>query len=154
MKKILTWVLIIVLVIIAGVIISIDKRAPSSDEVSEVERVRIAGALVSVQVASTISAWAQGLGGQESLGEDEGMLFVFDTPARRSFYMKDMNFPIDIIWLDENMQVVYIKENAEPDSYPEETFTPDQKAKYVLEVNAGFVERNGITLGSTMEFVR
>lgn len=90
----------------------------------------------------------KGLSGREKLEEGEGMLFVFEKPDRYAFWMPDMRFAIDIIWLDENMKVVHIQENATPESYPE-SFTPSVPALYVLEVPTGFTREKGITEGVT-----
>ena len=78
------------------------------------------------------------------------MLFVFDHPAQYPFWMKDMNFPIDIIWIDENLKVIFIKKNAVPESYPE-VFTSPQNSKYVLEVVAGFSDKYNIKIGDKVE---
>ena len=86
------------------------------------------------------------------LKENEGMLFVFNHADKYSFWMKDMNFPIDIVWIGEDMHVVYIKKNALPTSYPE-TFTPNQDAKYVLEVISSFSEKNNLKVGDKVEFL-
>jgi uncharacterized membrane protein (UPF0127 family) len=80
------------------------------------------------------------------------MLFVFDKPSIYPFWMKDMNFPIDMIWIGENDEVVYIEKNAQPDSYPE-TFVSSQNAKYVLEVISSFSEKNNLKVGDRVEFL-
>lgn len=103
---------------------------------------------VSVQ-AETVSTNAErnkGLSGRESLEEGHGMFFIFPTLKKHSIWMRDMHFSIDIIWLDEYMKVIHIKENATPESYPEQ-FSPPTKAKYVLEVSAGFTKKWGIVEG-------
>jgi len=74
------------------------------------------------------------------------MLFIFPKSDKQSFWMPDMRFAIDIIWLDEYMKVVHIKESATPESYPEK-FTTSVPAKYVLEVPAGFSKEKGIVVG-------
>jgi uncharacterized membrane protein (UPF0127 family) len=66
--------------------------------------------------------------------------------------MKNMNFPIDIIWIGEDLRVVYIKKDAKPESYPE-AFTPNQDAKYVLEVFSSFSEKNNLKVGDRVEFL-
>ena len=89
-----------------------------------------------VKTVITPSEQAKGLSGLRFLPNDHGMLFVFDTPAKIPFWMKDMNFPIDIYWLDTQGKVVYQVLNAQPckpDYCP--IFTPDKPAKYVLEIN-------------------
>ncbi|MCX6751552.1 MAG: DUF192 domain-containing protein, partial [Candidatus Nomurabacteria bacterium] len=91
-------------------------------------------------------AQEKGLSGRKSLNEDQGMLFVFYKSEIYPFWMKDMNFAIDIIWIDEDFRVVFIKKNASTQSYPE-TFTPNQNARYVLEGSAGFSEKNNLKVG-------
>lgn len=100
---------------------------------------------------SSPEALAQGLSGRQSLGEDQGMLFIFEQPGEHCFWMKEMNFPLDIIWLNENKQVITIKENVHPDTYPER-FCPNKLAKYVIEVNAGIADRALISEGSQLQF--
>jgi uncharacterized membrane protein (UPF0127 family) len=101
-------------------------------------------------VVDTERLRSRGLSNKSSLPEDEGMLFVFDESDIHSFWMKDMNFDIDIIWINENGSVVYIVQNASPESYPE-FFTPTQESMYVWEVNAGFAAENGIDIGGRIE---
>lgn len=104
-----------------------------------------------VDVVNTPETRGRGLSGREQLGKDEGMWFVFDHPARYGFWMKDMNFPIDIIWLDDRYRVVHIEANVSPNTYPK-SFTPDEESLYVLEVAAGRAEVAGITEGATLTF--
>src|ERR1035437_6315215 len=103
----------------------------------QIKFVNIAGQNIKVDLALTQATQAQGLSGRQSLSENEGMLFVFDKPGKYPFWMKDMNFPIDMIWIGENLQVVYIEKDARPESYPE-SYGPSSDAKYVLEVVSGF----------------
>ena len=108
---------------------------------------------VSVEVADDEGERKKGLGGRSELKEGEGMLFIF--PERSSnlvFWMKDMSFPIDIIWIGEDMRIVYIKKNALPESYPE-VFTSDQDAQYVLEVVSRFSEENNLKEEDEVEFL-
>jgi hypothetical protein len=102
-----------------------------------------------VNVARTSEERAQGLSGIESLPDNEGLLFVFDSPGKYSFWMKDMNFPIDIVWIDEGMKVVHIENNISPDTYPT-NFISSRDASYVLEVNSGVVERAGVSVGDSV----
>ena len=118
---------------------------------ANIKMVTIAGQRIVVDVALDDEGRQRGLGGRASIADDEGMLFVFDQPDKYSFWMKDMNFPIDIIWIGENMQVVAVKKNALPELYPE-TYEPDQDAKYVLEVVASFAEKNNLKEGDKVEF--
>lgn len=97
-------------------------------------------------VAQTEQSREKGLGGITTLLKDEAMLFVFGYDNRWSFWMKDMKFPIDMIWLDVNKKVVDVAESVSPDTYPK-SFTPQNVARYVLEVNAGIVNELGIKIG-------
>jgi uncharacterized membrane protein (UPF0127 family) len=72
----------------------------------------IAGVRLSVEVADTPAERGRGLSGREMLPENSGMLFVFDTPGRYGFWMYGMKFPLDIIWIDERLRVVYFVENV------------------------------------------
>lgn len=100
-----------------------------------------------LEVADTHQKRLQGLSGRKSLSEDRGMLFVFPGPAFHSFVMRGMNFPIDIVWFDENFRVIDAKENALPESYHFEAFTPNAPAMYVLEVRAGFFREHNLAPG-------
>lgn len=90
-----------------------------------------------------------GLSGRDKLDENAGLLFVHDGPGIYGIWMKDMRFPIDVIWLDEDYRVVDMAENVEPDSFPK-IFEPSPPALYILEVNTGFAERNGIETGDSL----
>jgi len=109
-------------------------------------RVVIAEQSIPVGIADTDEKRVKGLSGTESLKSNEGMLFVFDRPDNYSIWMKDMNYSLDIIWLNESKEIIYIEENISPKTYPK-LFVPSEKALYVLEVNAGFVENSGIKVG-------
>ena len=88
----------------------------------------------------------QGLSGTASLGELEGKLFFFDELDYHGIWMKDMLFPIDIIWIDNNLKIVHIEENVTPETYPA-VFRPTEPARFVLEVNAHFVDQFQIKVG-------
>ena len=89
----------------------------------------------------------------DSLPEDSGMLFIYDDEAPRSFYMKNTLIPLDIIWINKYRKVVFIKRDAQPERSGEyETFCPEEKAMYVLELNAGSVDRMGLMYGDELQF--
>lgn len=113
----------------------------------------LGGRELSVLVADNATLREKGLSGQENLDGNEGMLFIFEEPGFHGFWMKDMHFPIDIIWFDENYQVVDVWQSATPDSYPK-VFIPRLKAKFVLEVPAGFFADNNLNIGSTIKITR
>ncbi len=133
-----------------------ERNEEISKEAKEIKYVMLGEKKIKVELALTKEDQAQGLSGRISLKENEGMLFVFDKPGEHNFWMKDMKFPIDIIWIDENFNmVIYIKKDARPGSYPE-TYGPSsdsiENAKYVLEVPSGFAEKNNLKIGDRVGF--
>jgi uncharacterized protein len=98
-----------------------------------------------VEIAEKDSQRIKGLSGREEIGENKGMFFKFDQEDYWSIWMKEMLFPLDIVWLDQNLTVVDIRENVSPETYPE-AFLPQKPAKYVLEINAGLCEKHGIKI--------
>ena len=144
-QKFLISCMVVVLFFVAGFVLI---KSPPAKNIY----VKIAGQVLKVELATTSEEQARGLSARQGLAEDEGMLFVFDRPSKYHFWMKDMNFAIDIIWLSEDMHMIYIKKNAEPSSYPE-TFVPNQNAKYVLEVVSGFSDKNNLKEGDILEFL-
>ena len=114
-------------------------------------KIKIGGVHVAVQVMDTPKMRAQGLSGREKLSEREGMLFVFSEDDRHSFWMKDMRFPIDIVWLSQSGEVVDIQHSVSPDTYPTYSFAPQKVARYVLELSAGWTRRHGVGIGDRVE---
>jgi uncharacterized membrane protein (UPF0127 family) len=102
--------------------------------------------ILNIEIADTPETRTQGLSGRSILQYDKGLLFIFEKSGFYPFWMKDMNFPIDIIWINKNLNIVHIKEKATPDSYPK-TFVSGEPALYVLEVNAGVVADKKIKIG-------
>ena len=100
-------------------------------------------------IADTPAARERGLSGADMLAENSAMLFVFDMPDRYAFWMKDMKFPLDIIWLDPAFKIVDIKSNLSPETYPA-TFAPKENSLYVLEANAFFAEKNNLNIGDIL----
>ena len=93
----------------------------------------------------------KGLSDRESIPENTAMLFVFDKADKYGFWMKDMKFPLDIVWLNEKKEIVYLLQNIKPDTYPD-TFFPIDNAMYIIEFNAGFSEKNNIKVGNVLNF--
>jgi len=101
---------------------------------------------VEVTIADTAEERRQGLSGVEYLPEREGKLFLFDEQGYYGFWMRDMNFPIDIFWINENLEIVHIAENVLPESYPA-IYTSPEAARFVLETNAFFADTFQISRG-------
>ncbi len=92
----------------------------------------------------------RGLSGRISLPADKSMLFVYNQEARRCFWMKDMRFAIDIVWLDTKKRVIAVEQNVQPSTYPT-SFCYDN-ARYVVEFTAGTVERLRLNPGDVFRF--
>ena len=104
-----------------------------------------------VEVADNNWSRAQGLSGRENLAKDRGMLFVFDEPGRHAFWMKGMNFSLDLIWINNGV-VVDVTGNAPPLSLSSQNilYKPKEPANMVLEINAGEAARSGINIGDVV----
>ena len=107
----------------------------------------------SVEIADTPEERERGLMFREELGENEGMLFVYEEESPRSFWMKNTLIPLDIIFLDSNMEVINI-EKADPElntSDPNlESYDSESPARYVLEINQNRSEEIGLEKGDEL----
>jgi uncharacterized membrane protein (UPF0127 family) len=118
---------------------------------SKTETLHVSNRSFKLEVADSAQTAALGLGDRSSLGQDQGMLFVLSGNNSACFWMKDMSFPLDIIWFNAQKRVVHIAQSVSPDSYPH-SFCPPQPAKYVIELNAGIVKSLDIQEGQTLQF--
>ena len=113
--------------------------------------VHIGDGVFKADVAKTAEERQQGLSGTSSLRQDQALLLVYETDGKWPIWMKDMRYPIDIVWLDNLKKVVYIAKNVPPDSYPEQ-FTPKDPARYILEFPAGTVDEKNIIVSEQATF--
>ncbi|HMS22480.1 MAG TPA: DUF192 domain-containing protein [Candidatus Levybacteria bacterium] len=98
----------------------------------------------------------KGLSDRNSLPNDSGMLFIFQEKSKPAFWMKNMKFPIDILFINDT-KIVDIVENAKAPSKEQNTaalpiYKPSEDSNYVLEVNAGEVKKNNIKKGDIVTF--
>ena len=152
MKKLYSFLplVILLLALFAGIVVFQGEGVIENFEKENNFHLSIGGAVFNIEIADTTKRRQQGLSGRESLAFDSGMLFVFEREDIHGIWMKDMQFPIDIIWLDEEFVVVDIVSNVSQESFPK-IFQPHALALYVLELKAGTVERMGITTGDKMQ---
>ncbi len=116
-------------------------------------KIDINGTQISVMVADTEAAHKQGLSGRESIKDNQGMLFLFDQPYKYMFWMKDMKFPLDIVFIRDGRIVDMATDLPAPkEGESPATFTPKEMADRVLEVNAGTAKRFGWDLGTEVKF--
>lgn len=107
------------------------------------------GVTLTLEVVQTPEEQQRGLSGRDALSEDYGMLFAYTRDEYYGFWMPDMHFAIDILWLNHAKEVVHIEHGVSPDSYPA-VFRPDVPARYVLEVSAGWATLHGVEEGDTL----
>lgn len=110
------------------------------------------GQTVRLEVAATQDQRSRGLGGRSALPLNQGMLFIYSDEAVRCFWMKDMRFPIDIMWLDGTQKIVHIARNVRPETYPQTFCAAGQPARYVIELPAGQAAPLGADPGQTLRF--
>lgn len=115
---------------------------------------QIGAIVLDVEVMDSAEERARGLMYREKLPEDQGMLFLFPKAAMRSFWMKNVQFPIDILFFNGERKMVGAVENVLPCvTDPCEYYRSVAEAQYVLEVNAGFVAGNLVEVRDELDFV-
>lgn len=154
-KKSINWILIIIVALFAAFLLQVF-RLPASKLAKAVANpatkeitLRLRNIKLEAELARTETERARGLSNRASLGEFKAMLFVFPEPTIPRFWMRDTNFPLDIIWIDEKLKIIGIEHNLSPDSFPN-TVSPARKVPYVLEVNGGLTNDYNIQVGDTL----
>ena len=143
--------LILGLVIIFGsIFLFVEKRL---DLGNNAKIVKINDTSIKVEIADTVESRAQGLSGKKTLQDGTGMLFIFDEPGQYGFWMKDMNFAIDIVWISESFEVIGIEHEVTPETFPT-IFYPPGPVRYVLELPAGFSRNRGIDIEQFISYLQ
>lgn len=130
------------------------KPTPVTDRVVEI---KFKNVTVKAKLADSASSRKTGLSGVKSLNPNEGMLFVFGSKnVSPSFWMKGMLIPLDIIWINDNQIVKIDKKVLAPDPETDDSdlkvYSSQEPVDYVLEVNSGFSDKNGLKVGGEMQF--
>ena len=114
----------------------------------------IKGNKIQLEIADSIEEQKKGLSGREKLANNKAMLFKFSKADRHAFWMKDMKFPIDIVFINGE-KVVTIYENVKPVQNDRSsnltTYTPSTPADKVLELNEGSVKKFGIKVNDIIK---
>ncbi len=149
-------VLLVLLLLLVGISIAF-LFSQLKKETARIEMTNSSGkpVFVDAELADNAAKQARGLMFRGSLGENEGMLFIFNGEAYRTFWMMNTTIPLDAIFFSADGRVVDIIQ-MEPCKSPIscKTYPSSAKAKYVLEVNQGFAEKNGIEKGKSALVVR
>lgn len=118
-----------------------------------IETIILKGQELEVEYAKTVEQSHKGLGGREEFGDYDGMIFLFNEPGEYGFVMRDMNFPIDIVWFNRG-EVVDIAPNipTEPGATEQELhhYRPRIEANIVLELPAGWAEAHNLKIGDKL----
>ena len=106
---------------------------------------------ITVEVANKAATRMTGLMFRRSMPQDQGMLFVFPDDTVRAFWMKNTQIPLNIAYIDDQGKIVNMLEMP---PYSEEQFMSKGPAKYALEMNTGWFNRNGLKEGDQVEGVK
>ena len=135
---------------------------PSDAKLESVEfpqgTIRVDEQVLQVQIADTQPRRVRGLMFQDQIPYDQGMIFVFDSPGIYSMWMLNVQFPLDMIWFDQNGAVVHMEQNVAPCLTAVETaicpsVSSSAEALYVLEVASGFIQEYNITYDSQLYLI-
>jgi uncharacterized membrane protein (UPF0127 family) len=123
---------------------------------------------IPVTIAATPQSQEQGLSNTASLPSNQGMLFIFDTPDTYGFWMKDMRYPLDFVWIDTTMKIIGVTSNVAPGTYPKVFYCTQPacpnparqnhsggdevgRVRSMLEVNAGFSTQHDLKVGQQLQ---
>ncbi|MEA1972848.1 MAG: DUF192 domain-containing protein [Candidatus Cloacimonadota bacterium] len=154
-------IFLIIILLIVGYISISKTRIETGEKTTFIPKFEKDGELVFVDVSDTLSIIdieivqnqdeiTQGLMYRKSMRENSGMLFIFPDNQQRFFWMKNTYISLDIIYVDNDYKIVSITENTVP--FSEDKIPSFKKAKYVVEVNAGFCKKNRITVGNKIDY--
>lgn len=127
--------------------VKLKQLAEKSGCLTKKNYLQVGNTQVAVEVRDTEEGRSQGLSNREKLAEDEGMLFIFDQPGIYGFWMKEMKFPLDFIWIRDNV----VTEVTEKVGVERMDIRPKEAVDKVLEVNSGWVEKQGIKVGDAVK---
>lgn len=141
------WYFLILAVISLGVGFLIYKQ----NYLPEKKFLTINNSIITIEIADTPQKRERGLCCRDSLPENSGMLFIYETAGDYQFWMKDTRIPLDMYWISSDKKIVHIEHNVQPSSYPK-TFSSPVPAQYILETNAGYAKKYTIKINDTVQF--
>lgn len=142
----------VIVAIAAGVAVIIFFANNNQTESRYNETITIGDTAYYADIARTVAELEHGLSNSQQIAADQAMLFIFPTMSKWGIWMKDMNYSIDILWLDDAKKVQHIVTDAQPVSYPEISFYPPTEVRYVIELKSGTVKDKRITIGTQAAF--
>lgn len=161
MKKFLVQSILLIIIIFGALIfanptgISPNFQLPFLPQAPKISDLEINGKTIKVEIADTREKRKKGLGGRQSLGENEGMLFIFERLDKHPFWMKGLSFALDFIWIKDEKVVDILEDIPPPKSGQKDAELPIYSSREpvnkVLELNAGTVQKLNIKLGDTIK---
>jgi len=146
-RKILLWTSLIATLFVAGIIFMATGKRPFDYRQANLA---VGNTIFKVDIAENFPQQQRGLGGRESLPEEQGMYFIFDSVRTQSFWMLGMKFPLDIIWINGDRIIGY-EENVPLDTTAmPKIYNSPAPADKVLEINAGLIAKYGLKVGDTV----
>jgi len=129
-----------------------NKVASACGDYRNDKTVKVSNESLNAEVASTVETRNRGLSGRPCILSNQAMLFVFETPNQYKIWMKDMKFPIDIIWVSADHKAVAVERDVKPSTYPHLFANRDKPAQYVIEMKANRSAELGINLSTPINF--
>jgi hypothetical protein len=145
MKKNLT----IIFVVLITVVFTFLYKIETGKNTYKRTEIKISGVSFNAFISDTETLREKGLSGFSSLKDGEAMLFVFQKPDIYGFWMKDVSFPIDILWLDKDFKVIHMEKNVSPNTYPN-SFYPSKPAQYAIEFRANLLDKIDLAEGDSV----
>ena len=162
-NKILYIILIATIIVISGYTIFSPQKSQMINELDLIidnkcgeysqGEVTLNNNFVKVLVSDIDCKRELGLSGVKALKDNEGMFFVFNSVGFYPFWMKEMLFPIDILWIGDDFKIVGIEKDVSPNTYPK-SFGEKYLSRYVLEVSAPYSDKNNIKVGDKITFTK
>lgn len=153
-KNLILLILFAIIVIPVFLLLQNKILLPSKQTETPKQSITIDGHTFSLLLAKTEAEKEKGLSGKSSISQDTGMLFIFDKADFYDFWMKDMEFPLDIIWINKD-KIVTIQDDLQPATTTDVTLIPRFKsiapADRVLEINAGLAKKYNFKNGDTVK---
>lgn len=139
------FVFFLILAVVVGMLVAGKFLPRATSDQKNLSRLKIGQAEVGVEVAVTAEQKSQGLADRENLAEREGMMFVFDQPGQYGFWMKGMRFDLDFVWIRQG-KVVEVSESVSVEDQAR-VYQAKEPIDSMIEVNAGWVKKNGVKVG-------
>lgn len=161
MKKFVIQIVVLIAILLGALYVFAANpkvsNLPFVPEQPVVKQLQINDATVNVEIADTQAKRSKGLGGRGGLGQNEGMLFIFDKADKHPFWMKGLSFPLDFVWIKGD-KVVDVSQNVSPPSLGQKDdslpiYQPKGDVDKVLELNAASIQRLNIKIGDTIKVI-